>query len=251
MCNTRTASAALGIALALVACDDGVGTMPGNRKQPSGPQFTVNSRPTDFANATPEARAKARRAAIDAILKRFPEAEREEAKRLFDDPRNLAFSSSSDPEIATQLGVLNAIREVEMNALLDKAEKDREAASDRRGRETAVLVALVPTLPSHLRAQVVRQVGDGGQPLLLLRESDATSVDLARGLRAAALSIERHGANPAKAVRVSLRAAPKQSGGDEGSQRLLDYVKASSLRNIPGVGSVRANFVLTHRPRAG
>ena len=217
--------------------------MPRDHRTPPQTQFPVRPNPSEFEGASAESRAETKRAAIAAILERVPSEGRARMRKLLENPPGFAggFASSTDPEIARHLAVLQSLLEVR-SAEWQRAPEATRRDGRRRGLEVPVTVALVPDLgdPS-VRATVVRRPNDRGQPLLLLRESDATPTDLGRGLRAAALSVQRYGAASPKELKMQfrdLRGTPKTN--DASTRAMLDLVRSSPLRIIAGVGSVRA-----------
>ena len=236
------------VAVPVAACDDGVGTMPRDHRTSLQTQFPVRPNPSAFESASAESRAEAKRAAIDAILQKVPAEDRATMRKLLERPPGVAggFVSSNDPEIARHLAVLQSLLEVQ------SAEWQGEPEATRRdekpdGVEVPVMVALVADLGSpSVRATVVRRPTDGGRPLLLVRESDATTTDLGRGLRAAALSVQRYGAAPPKEIEMQFREfRGTAKTNDPSTQALLNLVRSSPVQSIAGVGSVRAAAIFT------
>lgn len=221
--------------------------MPREDRTPPRTHFPVKADPSAFEGASAESRAQAKREAIDAILERVPSDQRANLRRLLEQPPGMAggFVSSTDPEIARQLAVLQSLLEVQ-SAEWQRAPEATRRDGDRRGVEVPVTVALVPDLGSaDVRATVIRRPNDRGQPLLLLRESDATTTDLGRGLRAAAMAVRRYGAAPPKEIKMEFRTFRGTATTNNAStQALLDLVRSSPVQSIAGVGSVRAAAVL-------
>ena len=231
----------------VAACDEGVGTMPGEKRAPSHTHYPVTANPSTFEGSSAESRADAKRAAIAAILERVPSEERAKIRELLEFPPGVAggFVSSTDPVIAQQLAVLQSLLEVQ-SAEWQRAPKATTRDRKRPGVEVPVTVALVPDLGNpNVRATVIRRPHDGGQPLLLLRESDVTTTDLGRGLRAAAISVQRYGAAPTKEIRMQFRTfRGTATTNDPSTEALLNLVRSSPAQSIGGVGNVRAAAIL-------
>ena len=126
-------------------------------------------------------------------------------------------------------------------------------ATDSSRKYVRVTVALVPQLSdSRAQAVIIRRPDDGGRPLVLLRESGAAPSDLAGGLKAAALAIRKFGEAPLAEQRLTIRASGSRAPAPKSGQAaaLLEELKSSVPRAIPGVGSVRAMDILTPVARA-
>jgi hypothetical protein len=194
---------------------------------------------------TPEKRREVEREAIDAILRRIPPGDQEMARRILERPHSGSggFSASTDPEIARLLGVISSIRSAGRPVAEEGQPEDENARADDPREYIRVLIALVPHLSSPgIRGTVIRRPNDGGQPVLLLRESDLTVDDLYRGLRAAAVSFKRYGLAPAKERRLHIR-VPRETvavlSEPRMSEAYLRLLKAGLPRVIPGIGEVR------------
>ena len=222
--------------------------MPPEDGTPPRTHYPVKANPSAFEGASAESRAQAKRAAIDAILERVPSDQRANLRRLLEQPPGFAggFVSSTDPEIARHLGVLQSLLETQ-SAEWQRVAETTLRVEKRTRIEVPVTVALVPDLGGpDMRATVIRRPSDRGQPLLLLRESDATTTDLGRGLRAAAMSVPRYGAAPPKEITMQFRTFRGTATTNNASTAaLLDLVRSSPARSIAGLGIVRAAAIIS------
>ena len=184
---------------------------------------------------------------LRALSLRVPSEHRANLRQLLEQPPGMGggFRSSTDPEIARHLAVLQSLQELQ-SAEWQRAPEATPRGGERTGIEVPVTVALVPDLGApDMRAVVIRRPNDRGQPLLLLRESDATTTDLGRGLRAAAMSVRRYGAVPARAMTMQFRTFRGTATTNSAStQALLDMVRSSPVRSIAGVGRVPAAEII-------
>jgi hypothetical protein len=154
-------------------------------------------------------------------------------------------SSSSDPEIAKQLGIITAIRAYEASLLNPPMPEPSAIAEHRR---TRVLVALDPSLKDeNVRAVVVRSPREMGMPVVLLRDVDATATDLDAALKAAALSCRDHPNPPSNEVRISIRASNPSSTATRqaNNENVLDLIRRSNPYEIPGIGRLKATMIMT------
>lgn len=114
-----------------------------------------------------------------------------------------------------------------------------------------VRVALVPTLgAANLKAAVIRRPGDHGEPLLLLREGDATDEDLRGGLRAAEVAARRFGEEPAREWRLSFRSTDRTRPLPPlplGVRSNLELLRGAPFQEVPGAGMVRTMIIGTRR----
>lgn len=190
------------------------------------------------------------RATIDQIIAHLPAHYQSQGRAILED-RNAAyaFEASSDPEIARLLGVLTAIRAAASVDQENQAAKDREADAERTKNLVRVTVVLAP--PSALpmgRAAIIRRPGDGGKPLLLLREEDATAADLAAGLAAAGRLVQKYGSEPATEVRVVIRSTRPGTSKSAVTDRYVETLRSSLRQTIPGVGTVHTMDMMTKAP---
>jgi hypothetical protein len=213
-------------------------------------QYPVVSDRAALEGTTPEARREQERAAIQAILERLPAEHRAEARGMLEGEGpahgDVAFATSTDPEIARLLGVLTAIRQIDRGIKVSTAPV---TVPVRVQPSLHVVIALVPELRTpDLRATVVRTPTDRGKPLLLLRESDLTQGDVDLGLQAAGISLRRYGVSPTKEIRMDLR-APRNPPARRGStvHDHVAFLKSSPYHTIPGIGTVRSVEVVTDR----
>lgn len=177
-----------------------------------------------------DAKAKAAET-IAAILERIPAKDRLAVKGVLERSSNKYFSSQ-DPEIVRLLGILASLES-------SGASGAQPYSARRSPKPIRVTVALVPTLQSaSLRATVLRRPDDGGRPILLLRESDATAQDLVEGLKAAAFSVKQFGETPTQEQNISVR---RRSGSAPTRlpTKAFELLKASATRELPGIGRVR------------
>jgi len=199
-------------------------------------------RPEAFADLSPAERAKKERETIDAIVERVPAQFRAEMRTQLEPRagRDIAFASSADPELARLFGELASLRQ---------ANGPRRAAPAQVEDTTIhVILALVPKLDAPgARVSVLRRPNDKGIPIVLLQESDVTKDDILLGLRGAVAAYRRHGAAPEKESKMAVRAKARSSKGAAVPvvDRNVENLKKAALMNIPGVGKVRAQEVVT------
>ncbi len=212
-------------------------------------QYSVTPALLQLEGSTTEERSARVSSAIEAILSRLPSEQREEARALLEKgPRGTGWeapASSSDPEIARQLGILTAIRAYEANLVAPQTRELGEIAARRRVR---VLVALDPSLrQGAVRAVVVRSPGENGTLLVLLRDSDVIPSDLEVALKAAALSYRDNPTPPLKELRIPIRASGTRSSATRQAkhEKVLEMLRASSTQDIPGVGRLKAMLMMT------
>jgi hypothetical protein len=204
----------------------------------------------------PQVTSAQENALIDRIVQQVPAAHREELRSLLlDEGKELA---SADPKLAPLLGQLAALRaarhapeHARIRAL--HAEDVRRSESQLR-----VTVALVSGLGDpDIRATVIRRPGDGGKPLLLLRDEDVTATDLELGLAAAARAAEQYGTNPEKEHRMTLRIPSSKSSSTASieGQQSVDLLRKATVKDIEGIGHHKTLDVVTaraqRRPNAG
>lgn len=204
---------------------------------------------TAFAGLSDAERASQMLAAIDSIVQRVPPEQRDAMRRLLEHPKpGSLYSGSSDPEIARLLGVIASLRAAG-DASVAQRQSDQLASDNTLKTGVEVTVALVSTLPTNVRARVIRRPDDGGTPLVLLAD-DADASDVALGLTVAASSKQRFGVTPDKEHIVDYRSKGHRVGPTNTvHSTVLDQLRAASLWDIPGVGQVKATRVMTH-PRA-
>lgn len=226
-------------------CTEGTAPMPAS----SNVQHAVTPPLLQFENSTGEERRAQVSSAIEVILSRLPAQQRAEARALLENgPRGTRWTapaSSSDPEIARQLGIITAVRTYEANLLDPGPSRLAEAADRPRVR---VLVALDPSLKqAAVRALVVRSPGENGTLLVLLRAADATPGDLEVALKAAALSYRANPKPPLNELRIPIRASGTRStaGRSAKNEKALDLLKTSNPYDIPGVGRLKAILMMT------
>lgn len=234
---------AFGVLFALlVACDSPM-TTPGSTRGGS----TTDMKRNDAAALRVESLSEAE--VIEEIVRQVPAERRAKVRaELLDTSKVL---QSDKPTFGPLFARLAEIRWAkagpEREALAAKASAD----AARRDRLVRVSVALSPDLEEGVRAVVIRRPGDGGKPLLLLRERDVTSLDLQIGLLAAAKAIAEHGPNPSRALRRSVRGALSGQGAPPQLEKYIELLRASERRPLEGLGTLRSIDVLTDRYEAG
>jgi hypothetical protein len=223
------------------SCSDKSEPMAGQNSQP--PSFSVTVDPTLAAGATDDERQRLISEATQAVLARTPEDLRDRARAMLEDPAASPVTST-DPEIARQLGIIQSVR-----AAVAAEAQSQETPSPRVTQEeldaaVSVTVALVPTLPvSHAQAVVVRRPGDDGVPLLLLSEGTVTTETLALGLRAAAIARDRHGPQVERTQMDHLRFAKKRAAPDMSKyaryEPYLTALRATKTTRLDPYGDAR------------
>jgi hypothetical protein len=215
-----------------------------------GPQYEVQLTPRLESRAAPEDRRAEEQAAIEEILRRTPRNHQGRMKEILDD-RNATFVSSSDPEVARLLGTIASIRAVDNTVAIERGRAAMLSDLEDQKRRVTVTLVLVPSLPTQdARAVVLRRPQDNGRPLLLLSATDATPADLRLGLRAAAAAFVRYGPSPISERRVLVKPVTESIRWEAASHsEMITKLRASPLRVIPGLGSLRAMEVVTRTTR--
>lgn len=233
-------------------CGEGKAPMrPGDRPRPEN----SDRHPVVISSASsvaidPRERARQEGATIDSIVARLPEEYRVRGRAILEDrTASISFQASSDPEIARLLGVLMAIRDASSADQLKQAERDRAAAEENAKTHVRVTVALAPaTVVSKGRAVVTRRPGDGGRPVLLLREADATAADLTAGLAAAARLAAKYGPEPANKIRIVISSTRADTAASGITDRHIELLRSSIPQPIAGVGVVHTLDMMTKLP---
>lgn len=240
--------------LAGLGCADGAKIMPSSSNESESQRGRY---PVEMVSAarveglSDEALEAEQRALIEAILQQVPPERRAVVRQFFERTPSAmgAFTSSTDPEIARLLGGLNAIGAEMARRQFRGSPSSSDLESGADDRRIIVVVALAPRLEQpNIRATVIRQPGDGGRPIVLLREGDVNTTDLMLAMRAAAESFRKHGVVPEKEVRTNLTSLRRGVGPSPRtplSGRYLEMLRASPLRNLPGIGLVRAMEMTT------
>jgi len=229
----------------LAACDQGAGRMStekGRFREDSRPQHAVVAHPEAYANLSPAARAQAEAATIEAIVARVPAKFQAEMRKQLGPQagRDVSFQSSADPELARLLGELISLRQAGRTRVAPVADEDTTIH---------VILALVPQVNTPgARVSVIRRPDDGGKPIVLLPETDLSKEDILLGLRAAAASYRRHGIAVSTERKMAVRSKARSARGAAVPvvDRNVMNLKNAARINVPGVGRVRAQEVVTN-----
>ena len=203
------------------------------RPSPDAPYFAIVSDPTSVGSVPENERQAEMRKALEAIIARLPQEQREGARRELEVGWVGRPIASKDPETArlwSRLLSLQAATEGERQPI----------------RQGSIKVALVGSLDDPtFRALVVRRPDDAGVPLLLLPQETATGEDLLRGLQAASRSLG-YTSQAGKQRTIAVRYGPKRQ-----QQRLpvrmsfakwdaaLAHLRGSPQVDLEGYGKAR------------
>lgn len=190
---------------------------------------------------------------IDAVASKVPVQYRKEVKTALLQDSLLAIGGI-DPQAQPLIAELHRRRHPDAFATPETTNGQARALA-REANSARVLVALTqePANPKTPRVSVIRTPEDEGIPLVLLRSADGTVQDLDAGIRAAAMSIVRHGASVSREMRLGARAIATQKKPAAGAEKYLANLRANrvpllSQRDVPGVGRVKAATVLVDLP---
>jgi hypothetical protein len=218
----------------------------------SGRRFPVQADPAPALSA--ESRTDLEREEADLIervLLGVPDERREHLRGILSD-RSRRIAATSDPALVGTLNQLSAVRAA-IQALDAKEATEADVARTGGQPRMRVTVALAPAMRDSLtRAVVLRRPGDGGIPILLLSENSVTALDVERGLNAAVMAAQQYDRELTKAFKLVLRARAKVPGARESDAgaKLLQRLSTAPVRQIPGVGTVRAIDVMARATRA-
>jgi hypothetical protein len=181
-------------------------------------------------------RAQAVENVIQAILTRFPQADRARVEASLRNEGTFGFGTD-DPELARYYAVLADARAVVAAEMLAA----RGTTVDRELSTARVTVAITERLSvTNARAIVRLWPEDHGVPVLLLPDGKYTGMDVRRGLRAASILLKRYEHGPAKRVQLVLRGGSRASATRGQFEKYLPLLREAAPRSIVGIGPVRA-----------
>ena len=223
--------------------------MTPKKNDAAGPRFLSKPEPQFAVDVTEKNEFVEEQKAIEAIVQRVPESRREALRDALQ--QNGALVGSDDPEVAQLMSRIAAIRAVRFGRT--RAGLENLPANEPKVR---LRVALVSSLASGARAEIVRDPSDQGIPLIVLNDAVATPLDLKVASRAAVKALDQYGEHVDRQRTIFLRRKataeggfPTQPAANDTWSSLLAYFKSLPESDVAGVGKARFNHLMVTRPK--